>query len=225
MKVNEFIEKLKEVEKLPTLYEWGAYGNKKKGKYLLFDCSGLIKGIIWGYPDNGKYGSNNLKDMNANTFIKNCYDVSSDFSKVCIGCFVHMDGHCGIYVGNGNVIESSPKWENGVQITRLNQRKWTSHGKLKCIEYDDNKVNINNWYIEFTKIINPPLLKKGDTGSYVLLLQKRLKEVGFSKIELDGNFGSYTETCVKEFQNNRKLVSDGHVGNMTWAYIISGKVY
>lgn len=135
MKVNEFIKELKRVEKQPTLYKWGTFLNKYDGQYLLSDCSGLIKGILWGYPDNGKYASNGVPDYNANTIITKCKNVSTDFSKIKKGEFVWMDGHCGVYIGNAQVIESSPAWENGVQITKLSQRKWKKHGFLPWIEY------------------------------------------------------------------------------------------
>lgn len=143
MKVNDFINELKRVEKLPTLYKWGTFLNKYDGKYLLSDCSGLIKGILWGYPDNGKYNSNGVADYNANTIITKCKDVSTDFSKIKKGEFVWMSGHCGVYIGNGQVIESSPAWENGVQITKLSQRKWKKHGKLPWIDYIESTTSGN----------------------------------------------------------------------------------
>lgn len=135
MKVNNFINELKRVEKLPTLYKWGTFLNKYNGRYLLSDCSGLIKGVLWGYPDNGKYASKGVPDYNADTIIKKCKNVSTDFSIISKGEFVWMSGHCGVYIGNGQVIESSPAWENGVQITKLSQRKWKKHGFLPWVEY------------------------------------------------------------------------------------------
>lgn len=135
MKVNDFINELKRVEKLPTLYKWGTFLNKYDGKYLLSDCSGLIKGILWGYHDNGKYASNGVPDYNADTIITKCKNVSTNFNNISKGEFVWMSGHCGVYIGNGQVIESSPKWENGVQITKLSQRNWKKHGFLPWIEY------------------------------------------------------------------------------------------
>lgn len=149
MKVNDFITELKRVEKTPTLYQWGTFGNKKSqdNRYTLYDCSGLIKGIIWGYSKgNGKYESNGLKDKNDYQLLTTeCTNVSSNFNDIAIGEFVWLDGHCGVYIGNKEVIESSPKWENGVQITKLNQRKWLKHGKLKFIDYNSpNNENITD---------------------------------------------------------------------------------
>jgi len=144
MKVNVFISELKRVEQLPTLYKLGTFLNKKDGQYYLSDCSGLVKGILWGYPNNGKYTSNGVPDYNANTIITKCKNVSTDFSKIKKGEFVWMDGHCGVYIGNGQVIESSPAWENGVQITKLSQRKWKKHGKLPWVDHDEDDKEVSD---------------------------------------------------------------------------------
>ncbi len=147
MKVNDFVTKALAYEQRPTLYKLGTYMNKKSGKYILCDCSGLIKGILWGYPDKGRYDSNGVPDTNANTMIsKYCTGVTSDMSKLRKGMAVWMNGHIGIYCGDGVVVESSPRWENGIQRTypagcpiankhRLNQRRWSKCGYLKWIDY------------------------------------------------------------------------------------------
>lgn len=67
-----------------------------------------------------------------------------------------------------------------------------------------------------------PVLKKGSRGEYVLLLQKRLVELGYDPKGLDGIFGNGCMGAVKAFQkthydiNNKKLVVDGCVGPKTW---------
>lgn len=255
MKVNDFIAKALQVEKVPTLYGWGKYMNAKDGKYLLCDCSGLIKGILWGFPSNGKYGSNGVPDMNANTIIKNCTDVSTNFNDITIGEFVHMDGHCGIYVGDGKVVESSPKWENGIQITKLSQRKWTSHGKLPWVEYTvSNPIPTpqptptpsvkDEWVAELQRELNKQYnaglvvdgIKGPKTKSACPTVKKGAKG-GITKliqkrlnsvdfhIAEDGDFGTNTYNAIKVFQKNRGLVEDGIVGTNTWNYLLSGKKY
>lgn len=145
MKVTDFIIELKRVEKLPTLYKLGTFLNKKDSNgYLLSDCSGLIKGILWGYPDDGKYASNGVPDNNADTIITKCKNVSTNFNSISKGEFVWMSGHCGIYIGNSQVIESSPKWENGVQITNLSLRNWKKHGKLPWVDYDEDDKEVSD---------------------------------------------------------------------------------
>ena len=150
MKVQYFINKAIEVEKLPTLYQLGKFMNSKQSKYYLCDCSGLIKGILWGYPENGKYGGNGVPDINANTMIIRCSKVSTNFNKLPIGALVWMSGHIGIHVGNGVCVESSPIWEDGIQCTfikgsgysntrKLHERKWTKQGLFdKYVDYSSN---------------------------------------------------------------------------------------
>ena len=147
MKVNDFVIKALAYEQRPTLYKLGTYMNRKSGKYILCDCSGLIKGILWGYPDKGKYASNGVPDTNANNMIATyCTGVTTDMSKLRKGMVVWMSGHIGIYCGDGVIVESSPRWENGIQRTypvgcpvankhHLNQRKWSKCGYLKWVDY------------------------------------------------------------------------------------------
>lgn len=55
-----------------------------------------------------------------------------------------------------------------------------------------------------------PLLRKGDSNSYVKIVQKALG------VAVDGKFGQKTESAVIAFQKEKKLVADGIVGPMTW---------
>lgn len=129
-------------------YAWWYTTSKQKelknlvGKgYFAFDCVGLIKGVLWGWngsnTKNGGavYQSNGVPDVSANGMIDRCNNVSSDFSNIEIGEAVWMDGHIGVYYKNNQVIECSPAFQNKVQITRLDQRKWLKHGKLPYITY------------------------------------------------------------------------------------------
>jgi len=117
-----------------------------------FDCNGLIKACTWGFSASNKqyggsiYQSNGLKDTGEAQMIA-MSNPSTDFSKLELpGSIVYMPGHIGIYIGDGLVIESTPSWNDGVQITAcLNignkpgykGRKWTSWGKVPWIEYED----------------------------------------------------------------------------------------
>ena len=114
-----------------------------------FDCVCLIKGVLWGWSGDkskvyggAKYAINGVPDVDANTMINLCSEVSTDFSKIEVGEAVWTNGHIGVYIGNGFAIECTPAWKNRVQITACNcskpgynTRKWKKHGKLPYIDY------------------------------------------------------------------------------------------
>lgn len=184
-----------------------------------FDCIGLIKAVLWGWRgENDKtyggavYASNGVPDLSADAMINKCYDVSADFSKISVGEYLWMKGHCGIYIGSGKVVESSPKWTNGVQITALSARNWLKHGKLPYIEYDGKVVN-NTVTIELS------VLRKGNKGEQVKTLQRLLNAFGNS-LDVDGDFGSKTDSALKSYQKANKLEVDGICGINSWVSLL-----
>ena len=59
-----------------------------------------------------------------------------------------------------------------------------------------------------------PVLRKGSTGKDVAYLQTLLPRW------VDGDFGSVTDSLVKEFQRSQGLAVDGVVGEATWAALL-----
>lgn len=213
-----------------------AYNAQKERKAMIeaasadtfgFDCVCLIKGVLWGWNGNknavyggAKYCSNDVPDISTEQMIKACDDISSDFTKITIGEMLWMEGHAGIYIGNGLAVEASPKWENKVQITAVNcdkkgynRRDWKKHGKLPYVKYEAVKEPI---------LIELNHLKKGARGEEVKTIQKILTQSGFRCGGVDGDFGSMTEEAVKEFQRANKIVIDGYVGEKTWNKLLKG---
>ncbi len=60
-----------------------------------------------------------------------------------------------------------------------------------------------------------PVISFGSSGISVKVLQKLLISNGYG-VPIDGVFGPVTETAVKAFQNRRRLLTDGVVGQKTW---------
>ena len=137
-----------------TNRQWLPQATAIKDKGFLFDCVGLIKGILWGWDGDlsrtyggAGYACNGVPDYDAKKMIDCCREVSTDFSTIVPGEAVWMDGHIGGYVGEGVVVEATPKWKGGVQrSTCLNvagkqlpgtmgSRTWTKHGKLPWVDY------------------------------------------------------------------------------------------
>ena len=118
-----------------------------------FDCVCLIKGLLWGWNGDASriyggasYAVNGVPDIGADSMIKVCREISTDFYKIVPGEAVWMEGHIGVYIGDGLAVECTPKWDDCVQITAVhnigtksgyNGRKWTKHGKLPYVTYTE----------------------------------------------------------------------------------------
>lgn len=193
-------------------------------RYFGFDCVGLVKGVLWGWNGDASktyggaiYASNGVPDISADAMIGRCKDVSSNLNSIAIGEFLWMKGHCGVYIGGGQVVEASPKWKNGVQITSLCDREWLKHGKLPYIEYDGavKVVEVKRTNIELT------VLQKGSKGNEVKTLQRLLKALGYKgsdnkALSIDGDFGSNTQYAFKAYQKAKGLTKDGICGKNSW---------
>ena len=133
-----------------------------------FDCCGLVKGALWGFTGNrvktyggAAYEANGLKDVNESGLFKLCYHVSEDMTSILPGEFLYMKGHCGIYAGGGKVYESTPSGKCGAQATSFSRVKWTAHGKLPFIEYEEGAVEKPKQEAEFY------IIQRGDTLSKI----------------------------------------------------------
>lgn len=130
------------------------------GNTFGFDCCNLIKAVIWGWngdkyaPYGGaKYQSNGLPDINESGMLEKCTRVSTNFSKVEIGEFLWMSGHCGVYIGGGLAVECTPAWSGDVQITSAgcdipgyHRRSWIKHGYMPWITYEEQKPAEKQYY-------------------------------------------------------------------------------
>lgn len=66
-------------------------------------------------------------------------------------------------------------------------------------------------------IVSTASYRKGDSGQMVTQIQTRLKNWGYYTGEIDGIFGSKTESAVRYFQRKNGLTVDGIVGRQTLA--------
>lgn len=63
------------------------------------------------------------------------------------------------------------------------------------------------------------LSKLGSRGDEVRNIQKKLKELGFYNGNIDGIFGTKTQTAVKNFQRSVGITVDGIAGSKTLLYL------
>lgn len=182
MKVNDFLERIRQLPKLKTLYVKGGWGaplndyNKKRvinaydynyqrrakieaasADTFAFDCCGIVKSVLWGFcadpsKRNGgaQYKANGVPDLSEAGFLRVCTYVSNDWSKIIPGACLFMDGHMGVYIGDGKAVESTPIWADGCQFTRVNNitakgrgngRTWSKWGLIPYVDYKEDEMS------------------------------------------------------------------------------------
>lgn len=215
----EFVAKLKNIKDSKTIYMIGTFGqiltddlinqkakqypksyseskiNKLKnlvGKnYYAFDCIGLVKGVLWGWP-NVKYKSNGVPDVNDQMVLSYLSDISTDMNNIEVGELLHMKGHVGIYAGNGMVVECTAKWSGNVLFSSLNDRRWERHGRLNWITY----FSLQN-KAEYFKMNT---LKYKRTGNDVTIFEVIMKKLGLYSGTIDTHFGKGCVEACNKFQ-------------------------
>jgi hypothetical protein len=113
-----------------------------------------------------------------------------------------------------------PKNENTLNKIRKQLLPSKFSGLLAQSNYSESLVVVRRRAIRMrfqTFSSQPlPIVSFGSSGVAVRVLQQLLISSGYG-MRVDGVFGPFTETAVKAFQNRRKLVPDGIVGQRTWS--------
>ena len=222
MKNTEFVKKLNEILEKRTVYAKGTFGQKvdydilnRKTKqypeyytyykvknltslipknYHMFDCVGLIKAVLWGFPKT-KYLSYKVPDFGDWNIKSYMHDIKNMDKPLEIGEIVFMNGHVGVYAGNNFVIEATPAFDNGVCKTNLHTRAWLGHGKLIFIDYAA-KSEVK----ESEDKIKMKVLKKNVKGYDVTVFEVLMAKLGFYNGEIDTNFGPKCVEACNKFQ-------------------------
>ncbi len=116
--------------------EMRTVGEKWLGKRVV-DCIGLTKSYAWYSADTGQItvGSNGFMYCGANSIWSNVTDSGLISSMPDTpGLAVWMNGHIGVYVGNGEVIEAQGT-AYGVVKTQLKNRGWSKWLEIPNIKY------------------------------------------------------------------------------------------
>ena len=131
-------------------------------------------------------------------------------------------------------------WERFLNLIKKELGEVVSEEKRKTEQNKSSNIVVNNRVLEWQKIMNkvyglklaqdksygPDSVKKANShqlfykmptikNAYVGWLQKRLKELGYYKGQIDNSFGQLTYKAVIAFQKAKGLKQDGFVGANT----------
>lgn len=101
------------------------------------DCVGLIKGYSWYDAETQKtlLVSNGMPDIGADTMYENATEKGSiDTIPEVLGLAVWKEGHIGVYIGGGKVVEAYGT-TTGVIYSELADGGWTHWLKIPYISY------------------------------------------------------------------------------------------
>lgn len=199
----------------PSYYKWDYAGEIAK----VHDCSGLVEGYLFcDSPEDLTPTYNPDLDRSANELLKACTE-KGDISTIpeIPGVIVFYNGHMGVYIGSGEVIEARGH-KYGVVKTKLAERPWTAWGKHPDIDYAEPEQE----EVVKTVSIDLPVLKKGAKGDTVKVMQTLLmsKQYNLGGYGSDGSFGGATERALKKYQADNGLDPDGSCGRKTWTKLL-----
>lgn len=198
-------------DQYPKQYEWN-YAPGVAGKKV-HDCVGLIKGYLWcDSPEDTKPTYNPAQDKSANAMLTACKTKGEIATMPEVpGLLVFYNGHVGVYIGSGEVIECRSR-KYGVVKSKLSARPWTSWGYCPYITYETQQVIT----------VALPVLCKGVKSEVVRTMQWLLIRNGYDMEGhgADGSFGGATKRAVEKFQTENGLAVTGVCDAATWAKLL-----
>lgn len=201
--------------KYPNYYKWDYAGEVVK----VHDCTGLAEGYLFcDTPEDLTPTYNPDIDRSANETLKSCTE-KGDISTIpeIPGVLVFYDGHEGVYIGNGEVVEARGR-KYGVVKTKLADRPWTSWGYHPEIVYEEPKKKVST--------LELPVLKKGDKSESVRAMQNLLLAAGYEMKSgdkvygADGSFGGATKRALEKYQVENQIPVTWECDAATWAKLL-----
>ena len=189
----------------------------------------------------------NTGDCTEAELLCQCSDVKDDFGNLGKNARIlwmnKPNGHVGVYLGHDviidgkiyNVIECTSSWGGGIIYSYVDidgtrrhykgavkNAMWMKNGLpdkwVSCSASESPNSN-EKPKVDYS---NYPILKKGNKGEYVRILQTLLVAKGYDPKGIDGIWGKNTNSAVLKFQrentdiNGKRLAVDGCVGPLTW---------
>ena len=227
----------------PAHYTSGRMAKYKEAiarKMVCADCVGILKGFFWtdggvGVADyiagrgdfTSHYASNGCPDTSANGMLSWCKSKGAKNGGIATvpdmpGILLFMDGHVGVYIGNGEVIEARG-FAYGVVKTKLAGRPWKNWAYMPLLDYsqheDEHQENESADCQDVTELVYKRIVRKGAKGEDVVQLQKAMMKLGYElpRYGADGDCGTETVNAIMRFQTDNDLEVDGECGKNTYA--------
>lgn len=179
----------------------------------LYDCHGIVDGFRMDDGTTAEIDFDPSLDVSANMEfyrVRNAGQLGVDYGPISAtmkdnaGYGYWKDGHFGVGVGNGQVVDI---WNTGYPARMRDQTLggWTYWVKCYGIEYGESE----------------DMLRKGDKGTAVRQWQTALLKAGYTlpNYGADSDFGGETETATKAFQTKVGLTADGIVSTNTFGFM------
>lgn len=235
-KATDLVKWAEEQYKKKNRYKGGGIGRYDSDGTRQFDCCGLFKCFMWHdySSSNAKYYGKTQKDKNCEGLIAEAKEkgkISTIPEQV--GVLVYQKGHMGIYIGNGQVLESTAAKYDGkkgrIYKTYFKgtgkgcdgkRTTWTHWFKSPFLTYS-NEVTKEDKKEETTKndfFGGKGYFKLGDKHENIGKIAEFMYKTfpSYTKKEALGNYyGKNIQASIKEFQKRTKLESDGCVGPIT----------
>ena len=252
----DLINRMKELLNEPNYYgsggsNWSSFING--GWYV--DCTCSIKAILWGgrfIPENrGKphagcnYGSNGVPDFTPSSCVAWTNATKGNFKTLVPGEILLMtsQGHAGLYIGNGQVIEVTPAWTGGnpgCQISQIGKNgerikngrqvlSWEYHGKIPVIDYvnptpkpepkPEPSVPTPKYKVGDKVIIDGQLYGNSDGGNPGQIVHNKITTITrvaaghLYPYNTTGDLGWMAEACVKLYVEPTQQPETFNVGD------------
>lgn len=152
---------------------------------MVADCVGLIKSYLWWNGVKAVYSS--MYDVSANGMYerakeKGLINTIPEIPGLC----VWRKGHIGVYIGNGEVIESRGT-KYGVVLTKLKERDWTHWLKCPFIQYIESKPEPKSITIKIDGKVIESDVEPVNINGRVMVSVRAISEALGCKVEWDGN--------------------------------------
>ena len=195
-----------------------------------YDCSSFL---ITAYKKAGlklesTYTGNMYSDFIQNGFrnVTGAVNLSTGAGLEIGDVLLNHVKHTAMYIGNGQIVQASINEagkttggqtgdQTGKEIYVRSYYNYPWDVVLRYDEFEPEKAESTQPTGAVS--VQLPVIRMGNKGPAVAMLQAALKYHGFDPTWIDGDAGTRTQQMIVAFQKKRKLTADGICGPVTWA--------